>query len=120
MWRNRYACKSTALASAQDGLRCVRASAWERKAVNGGFVHLLAKSTATPDQPQEHEKLDGHILGVLNAARTLSSAHRQSIPRFTGFIIRVVWRDRCRCRSWCTAARSRQSERSVPADGAWR
>src|SRR6516225_8478056 len=71
MWRNRYACKSTALASAQDGLRCVRAGAWERKAVNGGFVHLLAKSTATPDQPQEHEKLDGHILGVLNAARTL-------------------------------------------------
>ena len=39
--------------------------------MNGGFVHLLAKSTATPDQPQEHEKLDGHILGVLNAARTL-------------------------------------------------
>jgi CRISPR-associated endonuclease Cas3-HD len=39
--------------------------------VNRGFVHLLAKSTATPDQPQEHEKLDGHILGVLNAARML-------------------------------------------------
>jgi CRISPR-associated endonuclease/helicase Cas3 len=39
--------------------------------VNRGFAHLLAKSTATPDQPLEHEKLDGHILGVLNAARTL-------------------------------------------------
>jgi CRISPR-associated endonuclease/helicase Cas3 len=39
--------------------------------VNRGFVHLLAKSTATPDKPQEHETLDGHILGVLAAARTL-------------------------------------------------
>jgi CRISPR-associated endonuclease/helicase Cas3 len=39
--------------------------------VNRGFVHLLAKSTATPDQPQEHESLDGHILGVVAAARTL-------------------------------------------------
>jgi CRISPR-associated endonuclease/helicase Cas3 len=39
--------------------------------VNGGFVHLLAKSTATPDQPHEHETLHGHILGVLDAARTL-------------------------------------------------
>jgi CRISPR-associated endonuclease Cas3-HD len=39
--------------------------------VNSGFVHLLAKSTATADQPQEHESLDGHILGVLDAARTL-------------------------------------------------
>jgi hypothetical protein len=39
--------------------------------VNGGFVLLLAKSSATPGQPQEHERLDGHILGVLDAARTL-------------------------------------------------
>jgi CRISPR-associated endonuclease/helicase Cas3 len=39
--------------------------------VTQNFVHLLAKSTATPDQPQEHESLDGHILGVLDAARTL-------------------------------------------------
>jgi CRISPR-associated endonuclease/helicase Cas3 len=39
--------------------------------VNRGFVHLLAKSTATPDKPQEHETLDGHILGVLSATRTL-------------------------------------------------
>ena len=39
--------------------------------MNRGFVHLLAKSTATPDKPQEHETLDGHILGVLSATRTL-------------------------------------------------
>ena len=26
------------------------------------FAHLLAKSTATPDEPRTHERLDGHIL----------------------------------------------------------
>jgi CRISPR-associated endonuclease/helicase Cas3 len=35
------------------------------------FTHLLAKSTATPDKPHAHERLDGHILDVLAAARTL-------------------------------------------------
>jgi CRISPR-associated endonuclease/helicase Cas3 len=39
--------------------------------VSNCFIHLLAKSTATPDQPQDHESLDGHILDVLGAARTL-------------------------------------------------
>ena len=39
--------------------------------MNHGFVHLLAKSTVSPDRPQEHESLEGHILGVLGAARTL-------------------------------------------------
>jgi CRISPR-associated endonuclease/helicase Cas3 len=42
--------------------------------MNRSFVHLLAKSTATPDAPHEHERLDGHILGVLDAARTLFHA----------------------------------------------
>jgi HD domain len=36
-----------------------------------GFVHLLAKSTITPDQPRKHESLNGHILGVVGAARAL-------------------------------------------------
>ena len=35
------------------------------------FVHLLAKSTITPDRPPKHESLNGHILGVVGAARTL-------------------------------------------------
>ena len=39
-----------------------------------GFAHLLAKSTATPNEPRPHERLDGHILGVLAAARTLLHA----------------------------------------------
>jgi CRISPR-associated endonuclease Cas3-HD len=36
-----------------------------------GFVHLLAKSMITPDQPRKHESLNGHILGVVGAARAL-------------------------------------------------
>src|SRR5262249_4412041 len=39
--------------------------------MNRSFIHLLAKSTVSPDQPKEHESLKGHILGVLDAARTL-------------------------------------------------
>jgi hypothetical protein len=35
-----------------------------------GFARLLAKSTATPNEPRRHERLDGHILDVLAAART--------------------------------------------------
>ena len=38
------------------------------------FAHLLAKSTATPNEPRTHERLDGHILDVLAAARTLLHA----------------------------------------------
>ena len=58
--------------------------------MNRGFVHLLAKSTATPDQPQEHESLDGHILGVLDAARTLLQVVGHQFLALTGFVIRVV------------------------------
>jgi CRISPR-associated endonuclease/helicase Cas3 len=42
--------------------------------MNRSFAHLLAKSTATPNEPRTHERLDGHILDVLTAARTLLHA----------------------------------------------
>ena len=41
---------------------------------SSSFTHLLAKSTATPNAPRPHERLDGHILDVLAAARTLLHA----------------------------------------------
>ena len=55
----------------QAGLWGVPADARDRETITRGFVHLLAKSTITPDRPPKHESLNGHILGVVGAARTL-------------------------------------------------